>query len=490
MLELLKKLQQQGIKLKTDGDELVISAPAAGIAPDLLLALKQHKSGIIDFLNTTLAPKKPGITAAPPQDSYPLSPTQHRYWLDYLDGHDGLFGNMFHQAVFAEGFDTACYSQAINLFRSHYTLVRTRFVKTGAGIRQEILPFAPIQIPVTDLSNHAAAADALQEIIAQEKKTPFLLNGTGLFRTQLIRNGNHYTALISSHHLIVDGIGFQLMLEEVARYYQNIKTGLVHTLKPPVLQYYDFCDWTMHAYQQPASMQQHRRFWHQQLAHIQNTKYLPIDYNQQALPDFSGRYFEFFLTPQQQTRLEQKVAQYRITPFCLLLAVQYLTFIPLTGNTDLIIGTAVSGRNKPELERMIGYFANLIVMRCPHHAGQPIPDFIQQVAATYATASEHQYYQINDIITDLDIPRRPWALPLTTHYIIYMESPLEISDLSMQGFNNMDWNQRSDFTINITRYTNAWGVQFRYRKCLFSDALIHQIADGYVHTLNQVLAAL
>jgi hypothetical protein len=487
MLELLQTIKAAAIQISVDQNELVLIPPKNGIAPELIKEIKLYKLELIEFLGRTVK-SHPQIPKAKVKDSYLPSPTQYRYWKDYMNGHGDTFGNLFYQTEFAAGFDLGCLTIATNLFVAHHELFRTVFKVEGESLSLVIRPEYEVVIPLVELSESTDVGVRMQEEIDLEKQKPFSIEKEPLMRIKVLKvESDRYIVMIVSHHLILDGIGFDLMLKKITEYYRAVIFGQHHELVEPKFQYKDFCEWSQSQYATTANIQRQRQFWQRNLSDIERFDFLPMDYSKQDEYDFEGRNYQFTLSPQQEGKMLEFVAEERTTPFNFFLTLQFLTFIQMTGNNDMIVGTPVAGRDNPELECSIGYHANLILIRGLYREGMSFADLLKVVKNAHTNAVDNQDYQINNIIEDLNIPRTLCALPITTTYIVQVEQPITVSGIENHVFTDFAWNQRSDLTLCVTKFSNLWQLEFRYRKCMFTDSEMRYIADRYYSILNNVL---
>ena len=185
---------------------------------------------------------------------------------------------------------------------------------------------------------------------------PFQLDQTPLIRFQLLRLApNKHLFLSDMHHIIADGVSFNIIVKEfVALYHGDV-------LSPLRIQCKDFALWQVDLFSSEILKSQ-EDYWLKHLAGLQPFV-LPTDFSSQDLQDFEGQRVIFALSIEETATLKQIATDMQGTLYMLLLAVYCVLLSFLAHQDDIAVGSSIAGRNHPDSEDLVGMFVNTLVMR-------------------------------------------------------------------------------------------------------------------------------
>jgi amino acid adenylation domain-containing protein len=339
-------------------------------------------------------PLTPGL--AP--DTPPLSFAQERLWL--LD--QVMPSNVYNVPLalrLAGPLDIEAWVRSLNEVRRRHEALRTIFKAGPDGPVQIVEPFVPLSVPVIDLEG-SGETEAMR-LATEDAARPFDLRTGPLLRATLLRLGaEDHLAVIVCHHIVTDGWSESVLLREMEALYSS------SPLPPVPVQYPDYAVW-----QRQQSHEESLAWWRQALPGDPQLD-LPTDRSRPAVRSYTGSAVPVVLPGELTRSLHALARETGSTLFMVLLAAYAALLHRLTGSEDLRIGTPVANRVRPEIENLIGFFANTLVLRIDL-SGEPVGvDLLARVRATALAAWAHQDVPFEKIVEALRPERRLDQNPL------------------------------------------------------------------------------
>jgi len=295
---------------------------------------------------------------------FPLSFAQERLWfLDQLAP-----GNTFYNLAFAQCLSFAVSPQALEralseLVRRHEAL-RTIFTVVDGEPVQRVLESIPLSFTTDDLELLAPPAREvrIRQLASVLAESPFDLSTAPLFRAKLIRVGAFDSVfLFVIHHIVADAWSLEIIFRELTTLYADELTGRPSSLDEQIVQYVDYSVWQRAQFESEVLKQQ-LAFWRRSLDDLP-TLDLPIDHLRPAFQQFRGSQLELAITSTTLTSLRDLGNETGATVFMVLLAAFYVLLNRYCRQEDLVVGTPIANRNRTELEEVVGFFANTLVLR-------------------------------------------------------------------------------------------------------------------------------
>ncbi|WP_052757709.1 non-ribosomal peptide synthetase [Streptomyces yangpuensis] len=257
--------------------------------------------------------------------------------------------------------DLALLQRALDGVTARHEALRTTFALHPDGPRQHVHPALAVPLAVTDLRAlpEEQRADRAGELIAERAVEPFDLATGPLLRAEAFRLADDRTTLLFVvHHIVWDGWSAELFDHELAELYSAFTEH-----RPPVLpalttQYADWAEEEQHT-----SYEEHLAHWKQTLDGAPTLLELPGDRPRPAECSRCGATEPFDLAPGAAARVRALAEQEGVTPYTVQLAAFAILMGRWTGRDDLLVGTPVTTRNRPELADLLGYFVNLLPLR-------------------------------------------------------------------------------------------------------------------------------
>ena len=293
----------------------------------------------------------------------------------------------------------------------HESLRATFHDIDGRGV-QVIHPAAEVNLPLADLDGGAAdPPGALDRLLSRECARPFDLSQGPLLRALLVRlSGQEHVLLLTAHHIVTDGWSMGILVGELSVLYAAALRGEQASLPPLPVQYADFSVWQRDRLSSGA-LKDDLDYWTSQLAGVEPLE-LPTDRPRPAVRTSAGAAYEFTLPAEVTTRLADLTRSCDATLFMLLTAACQVLFHRWSGQDDVAVGTAVAGRERPELESIVGFFVNTVVLRATVGDRRTFREFVTQVRDTVLDAFAHQDVPFEKVVDELRLPRDTSRSPL------------------------------------------------------------------------------
>jgi amino acid adenylation domain-containing protein len=390
-------------------------------------------AGVAGRIAAAGAAELPPIEPAPRGRPLPVSFPQERVWfLNELSP-----GNIAYNAQatirFAGPLRPAVLAAALTEIVRRHEIFRTRFPTVDGVPMQEPLPPFPVPLPVVDLGGlPAGRVDAEAEaLIRRELQGPFDLLRGPLARWLVIRHGPEDQTLVQvEHHFVHDGWSFARLLLEIRELYQAFAAGRPSPLPELPIQYADFAVW-QRRWMQGEVLRRHVEHWTEILAGCPPALDLPADRPRPPVQSFRGAALRIALDPALGRRLRAFARRQGATLYTTMLAGFALLMHRLSGQDDLVVGTAAANRRQAELESMIGMVVNTLPLRF-RFAGEP--SFAALVDLSKAVGLDAQAWQdvpLERVVEALAPVRDPSRNPLFQVMFSFHDSP--VPDLEFRG---------------------------------------------------------
>ncbi|MBV8202957.1 MAG: amino acid adenylation domain-containing protein, partial [Acidobacteria bacterium] len=315
------------------------------------------------------APAAPPLRRAPRDGGgVPLSFAQQRLWvLDQLDPGSPLY-NLPGALRFTGRLRAAVLARSLEELVRRHEALRTSFAAVDGQPVQVIhaAPAAgPLQLPWIDLSAlpEAVRDAAARRLATAEAKQPFDLERAPLLRARLLRlAAEEHVLLLTLHHIAFDGWSLGVLVREAGALYEVFASGRPSPLPELAVQYADFAVW-QRRWLSGEALDAQVGYWRTRLAGLPPAIELPVDRPRPVRRRYLGGRVELRLPASQGAALRELARRQLATPFMVLLSAFQALLARYSGQEDLAVGTPVANRRRIELEGLIGFFTNTLVLR-------------------------------------------------------------------------------------------------------------------------------
>ncbi|MFE6775104.1 non-ribosomal peptide synthase/polyketide synthase [Streptomyces sp. NPDC057702] len=376
---------------------------AVRVASRLHAALGAEVSPRLLFTHSTLAelaaalpaPRSAAASADPiptadRTGALPLSPAQRRLWfLDRFEPGGTTYVTL--SALRLRGtLDVGALGAALDGLVARHEPLRTTFADRDGRASQRVHPPHPVDLARADLSATPAGEReaALEALLAREAGAPFDLARGPLLRAGLVRlAADEHVLTLAVHHIATDGWSATVLGRDVAELYAAALAGRPPRLPELPLSYVDFAAWQ--DARATAADEAALAYWRERLAGVAPLE-LPTDRPRPAVRAGDGALLEFSLPATLTDRLREAGRRADATLYMTLLAACEVLFARWSGQEDIAVGTVSAGRERPELEHLVGMFVNTLVLRNRVRPDAPFTQLLGEVRATVLDAFAHQ----------------------------------------------------------------------------------------------------
>ncbi len=436
-------------------------------------------------LSGAAAEDEPALVPVARDGALPLSFAQQALWvLDRMEGQSAHYNEFGAQRIRGP-LDVAVLGRALNeLIRRHETL-RTRFAARGDAVVQEIAPAFALELPVESLAEEALPARA-----AELAARPFDLAQGPLLRALLVRRGpEEHVLMVVVHHIVFDGWSSSVFFREAIVLYEALARGAAPELPALAVQYADFAAW-QRRWLQGARRERAVAFWKEQLGGRLPVLALPTDQPRPRAQGFRGRKLAVDFGPELTAKLEASGRAHGASLFMTLLAGYAMLLGRTAAQEDVVVGCPTAGRDRRELEPLIGFFINPLPIRLSLAGVATLAALLERVRTTVLAAYAHASLPFEHVVEAVHPPRDPARSAIFQAMLIFqnaLPAAPAPAGLELEPWSAGDAPARSDLDLYL--WETPRGVQgyFISNADLFDAASVQRMA-GRLRTLLETLA--
>ncbi|MET3431180.1 amino acid adenylation domain-containing protein/non-ribosomal peptide synthase protein (TIGR01720 family) [Herbaspirillum seropedicae] len=436
-----------------------------------------------------------------------LSPAQHRLWLvDRLSGEADAAAYNMSAALMLEGVvDAVLLEQALRLLVARHDILRTGFGEDGEGN-----PVATLHPFDFSLEQHDLAALPppqrdlqLDRLRRSHAAARFVLRQPPLLRAALVRlSPQRQVLLLAIHHIVADGWSVALMMDEIAAAYAALQQGRPYAPPPLPLQYADYAAWQV-AGAGSRVLEESIAWWRDSLAGVPATPYLPSTRPRPARAAHAGQRLRMHLPAHLRSGVQALARREGVTAYAVLLASFAWLLHQRSGAGDFVVGTDVAGRSHPDLERLVGFFVNVLPLRLRPQALAPRASFaawLRHCADVAVNAFDHQEPGFDRIVEAAGVPRERRWNPLVQVLFVLQNTPraaLALPGVRAELLEPLENWSKFDLALFVEDHAEAgdaedgpgWRADWVYADALFDAATVAALGRDWQRLLEQVLAS-
>ena len=419
----------------------------------------------------------------------PLSPLQASLWfLQRLDPSSVAYHEV--RLWHIDGrVDAAALRAALVAVAVRQPMLRTGFV-AGADGPAQIVDAAPtVALEETDLRSGAGDPERrLEEAVHERAARPFDLAVAPPVRWTLFElDADRFALLRVSHHIMGDAWSGRILHSEVSEAYAKACAKRDPALPPLAVDFADYAVWQASRLGGP-ELAPHLAYWKNRLADLP-TLHLPTDFIRPPVFTFRGGVLSEDFSSSAIAALKSFGRSRRATIFMTLLTVFEALLSRLSGQTNFAIGTPVAGRPLPELEPIIGYFANLVVLRADLSGEPDTATLLERVRVCVLDALDRQQVPFNRVVDALGVPRDPSRNPLfQVAFAVRNDSPdeLRLANADVRRVDTGVGHAKFDLTVTVIVRRDGFGLRADYCTDLFLPATIQRLLRQYALLIEAI----
>ena len=445
-------------------------------------------------LSTGTALEIPPVRAVARDGALPLSFAQQRLWfLDQLEPGSAAYN--IPSAVRLKGsLDVKALEQSLKEVVRRHEVLRTTFTVVDGQPGQVIGEAEEFGLSVFELAAELSEGEREEEVqrLAQvEAAQPFDLGTGPLLRATLLRlSADEHVALLTMHHIVSDGWSTGILIRELAALYQAFMQGQASPLPELPIQYADYAVW-QREWSSGEVLERQLGYWREQLAGAPAQLELPTDHARPAVQSFAGSVESFRVSRGLSEQLRRLSRSEGATLFMTLLAAFKLLLYRYTGQTDLVVGTAVANRNRQETEGLIGFFVNTLVLRTNVSKAESFRELLDQEKDVALAAYAHQDVPFERLVESLQPERNLSWTPLFQVMFVLQNAPqekLELADLKLTGLDLGGESAKFDLTFELQdEVEGEIGGTLVYNRELYEPQTVRRMLRHYEQILTEVV---
>jgi amino acid adenylation domain-containing protein len=430
----------------------------------------------------------PPIVPVPRDGRLPLSFAQERLWfLDRLEARTLAYNEA--AAFRLEGpLDIAAFRGALDEILLRHESLRTAFPEVDGEAVQVIRPAAPFEIPEVDLRAlpQALHGEEVHRLALSQALRPFSLAHGPLVRGLLMRlGGNDHAVLFSFHHIIFDGWSVGVFVRELSALYRARIAGVPASLPPLAIQYADFAAW-QRGWLQGEVLERQVAWWRGQLTGAAVLE-LPTDRPRPILAQAPSGLLHPLLQPSLTEPLRAFSRGHGATLFMTLLAGFQALLHRHTGQTDISVGTPSANRNHGDVEKLIGFFVNMLVMRTDLSGDPGFGDLVDRVRQTALGTYDHQSVPFAKLVEELRPERDLRHTPLfqvSFQVLNVPQSPLELPGITLHPLSFAARSAKFDLDLALTDAADRLAGVLDYNADLFDATTMERFLAHFRQLLT------
>ena len=477
---LLSNLRSLGVKLWVDADRLRYSAPKGTLTPELHDQLQEHKAEIITFLETTrlfLGSTNEPIPIALRDKKPPLSFTQEGFWLiDKIEDASATY-NLSFALKFIGSLNVVALEQSFQEIIRRHEVLRTTFRNSNEQPIQVISPALHLTfLPVIDLCAlpYAEQSAEVVRLAREEGQQPFDLGRGPLLRATLLQLKNtEFVLLFSFHHIVSDAGSFVVFFRELKALYEAFSRQKPLPLQNLSIQYADFAVWQKQ-WLEGERLNKQMQYWKEKLDGASSLLPLPTDRPRPPIQTFRGERQELVLPDRLIEALRALSKQAKVTLYMTMLATFKILLYRYTRQEDIIVGSPFWGRNRAEIEGLIGPFINMLVMRTDLSGNPSFRELLTRVQKTCLGAYAHSDAPFKKLVEELKPVRDPSYSPIYQVMFILQVFPqveeenlLAFSDVMLEILPVSQKGSLYDMTLMLRKIEHDYKAVLEYNTDLF-----------------------
>ncbi|WP_149828659.1 non-ribosomal peptide synthetase [Streptomyces tailanensis] len=376
-----------------------------------------------------------------------------------------------------------------------HEILRTRYTIEGEELATVLGDCDALRLGRTDLSAlpEAEREDAARTRAADVAARPFDLAADLPLRAELIRLVDEdHVLVIVVHHIATDGASTEILFREFTAVYTALCSGsdAAAVLPEPPIQYADYAGW-QRSTTEGERLERGLEFWDAWLEGAETNLDLPTDRPRPARPTHTGDRRRRRIPRELAARMHAFAAAHGVTPFMTALTALGLVLRRQTGKQDFLIGTPASNRPTPHTEKLIGCFANTLVLRVRSAGSATVREALHQVRDDVAASYDHQDVPFEKVVA-LRQPERTLARnPLFQVMFVYQQVPGIEDDLpgiAVEQFDLHNGTAKFDLDLSLLDGPDGIDVSCEYDAEIFTPERIDALLGQLEHTITTMIA--
>ncbi|HEY7767793.1 amino acid adenylation domain-containing protein [Longimicrobium sp.] len=448
-------------------------------------------AGRVEEMRRAGLPVLPRVVPAGRTDGLPLSFAQERLWfIDQFEPGSAVY-NIPMAWRLGGALEQAALEHALGEIVRRHDSLRTVFGEVDGAPVQVIAPFRGFVLPVEDLSGlgEAEREAAVRRRAGEEARRAFDLSAGPLFRAALLRvDAEDHVLLLSMHHIVSDGWSMGVFSRELSALYAAFRDGRESPLPSLPVQYADYAVWQREQLEGEV-LDRQLSYWRARLAGAPELLELPADRPRPPVQTYRGASVPVELSLELLGRLQALGRGEGATLYMTLLSAFQVLLSKYSGIADIVVGSPIAGRTRKEVEELIGFFINTLVLRTDLSGDPCFRDVMRRVRGVTLGAYEHQDVPFERLVAELQPERSLSHSPLFQVMFTLQNDgggPRALAGLRVGGVDAELQTAKFDLSLSLVATSRGLLGGLTYSTDLFEQGTIERMVRHLGRVLEQV----
>ncbi|CAJ7037086.1 syringomycin synthetase [Burkholderia pseudomallei] len=433
----------------------------------------------------------PPIPLAPRDGRIALSLAQQRLWfLTQLEG----VSEAYHMsgAVRLDGpLNREVLQRALNRIVMRHEALRTCFVREEGEPIQVIQPHADLTVSYHDLREAEQSEQRAKDLSQAHASAPFDLSRDLPVRVLLLQLADEaHVVQVVMHHIASDGWSVGVFLQELSALYGSFIAEQGDPLAPLPLQYADYAAW-QRRWLASGQLEKQGAFWQTNLSGAPTLLELPTDRPRPPKQSHAGASVEVKLGAALSERVKRLSQRHGVTPYMTLLSSWAAVLSRLSGQEEVVIGSPVAGRNRTEVEALIGFFVNTLALRLDLSSEPTVGELLKRTKAQVLSAQAHQDLPFDQVVERVKPPRSTAHPPLFQVMFVWQNMPageLTIPGLTIRAVETPLQTAQFELTLSLREAGDDIVGHLNYASALFDESTVRRYVTYWRRLLEGMTA--
>ena len=460
----------------------------------LIGSLSPEKRALLEawLLKSSGIPSDDDSIPRRPAGSDSLSFAQQRLWFLAQLEPDNPFYNVPRAMRVRGPLNTEAFRKAFQAIIARHEVLRTVIISQEGNPVQKVTDNNLVDIPFVDLRPFATGQREaeLWRLLGTEARRSFDLSRDLMLRAHLFQmEDDEHVLLLVTHHIASDAWSTRIFLEEVSTLYEAFAAGRPSPLSELSIQYADYALWQRNKLQGPF-LEKQLSYWKRQLAGSPPLLQLPTDRPRPHLQTSRGAKQSLQLSRTLVEALKPLIHREGATLFMAMLAVFQVLLHRYSGQDDILVASPIAGRNRKQIEPLIGFFVNMLVLRTDLSGDPSFLELLKRVREMTLEAYDHQDLPFEKLVEEVHPERSLSHSPLFQVSLAFQNTDLQILQLSGLTIEPMEIDTgtaKLDLLLSVVQQDHGLRLRVEYNTDLFDDDTIIRLLGHFQVLVEEVV---
>ncbi|MEM9363761.1 MAG: amino acid adenylation domain-containing protein [Bacteroidota bacterium] len=433
------------------------------------------------------SPEK-AISKAPENAVFPLSRSQQRLWfLQQLHPNSSVY-NYAEIYTFSGPISKQDLVKGLQAVFQENDILKTKYLLEEGMVVQLVDENSVLEIKEYDFSGYDENTQnqKKEDVFARDTRTAFDLTKAPLVRMSVLKiSKSTHILLVTMHHILTDKWSMGLFREQLAKKYSQSIKGEILNEKSDI-QYTDYAYWQ----KENGIRTDMIAYWMEKLSGTIPELDLPVDHPSTIHHTFNGDSHIQHFSEELSKKMLSLAKELEVTPYVFFLSAFYVLLYKYSGQEDILVGSPISNRNEPILQKMIGFFDETIVLRSEISPSMSFREFVREVNKTAMEAFSNKEAPFDLLVKKLSPDRVLGRNPFFRSMFIYHSVPETPSfgndvELTHSFYDNKV--SKFDLTLYVAEENGLLYASFEYATDLFEKRTIERIQEHLKILLEKIV---